>query len=162
MVSQACGSPWRPPSLPLIATRDFTRARSRHVKPTDRIPRGQGEELRLVGLDELGKNAARGGKLDIEQRRLLLRRGQQDELPVRPVGVEVKVIPELIPDLGRVSRQVDMKILERGFLARKMLERPVVAVDELRRGDLDEVPEHEALCDEAVHCLISINLDFAA
>jgi hypothetical protein len=49
------------------------------------------------------------------KRRLLLRRGQQDEAPVRPVGVEIEVIAELIPDLGRVARQVDVEIARAPF-----------------------------------------------
>ena len=92
-----------------------------------------------------------GGELDVQQRRILLRRGQQDELPVRPVGVEVEVVVKLIPDLGRIAGQVDVEIVELRCLPSKVLERAVVAFDKGGRGDLDQVPEHQTALDEAFH-----------
>jgi hypothetical protein len=119
--------------------------------PRHRIPRGQGKQLRLVGFDELGQDAARGGELDVQKRRILLRGGEKDELPVGAVGVEVEVIVQLIPDLGRIAGEVDVEIGEGGRLAGKVLERAVVAFDKGGGGDLDQVPEHEAVGDEAFH-----------
>ena len=119
--------------------------------PTDRIAGREGKKLCLIGLDELLEDAARGGEFHIQKRRGLLAGGQQDELPVRPAGVEIAGVVEFIADLGGIARQVDVEIGESGGLARQMLQRAVVPLDQGRGGDLDQVAEHEASGDEAVH-----------
>ena len=46
-----------------------------------------------------------------------------------------------------------MEVIELRRLPRQMLERPVVTFDKGGRGDLDQIPEHEAALDEAFHGL---------
>ena len=101
--------------------------------PTHRIPRGQGKQLRLIRLDELLQDATRGGEFHIEQRRGLLAGGQQDELPIGPVRVQVDRIIQLIPDFRRIAGNVDVEIGKGGGLARQ--QRPVfLGHDGVRAG----------------------------
>ena len=116
-----------------------------------RIPRCQRKQLRIIRLVELLEDPARGRELHVQQRRRLLRRGQQDELPVAAVRVQIQVIAQLIANLGAVARDIDVEIGLRGFLARQMLQRAVVALHQSGRGHLDEIAEHQALFDQAFH-----------
>ena len=60
------------------------------------VARGEREELRLVSLDELPQDAARGGELGVEERRLALVEVEEDELPVASGAVEVGLVAELV------------------------------------------------------------------
>jgi hypothetical protein len=55
---------------------------------------------------------------------------EQDELPVEARMVEVERIAQLVPDLGRIARDVDVEVLEPCLLPREVLERPSVALDQ--------------------------------
>ena len=64
---------------------------------------GQCKQRRLVFRDEPFENAQRCRKLSLQQRAAPLFCGQQDELPVDPVVVEVKRITQFVAHLGRVA-----------------------------------------------------------
>ena len=87
----------------------------------------------------------------LQQRRCLLRRGQQDELPVAAVFIEVEPVVQLVRDLGRIARDVDVKVGQFGLFPGQMPERTVIPFDQRGAVDRDEVAEHEAEADEAVH-----------
>ena len=80
----------------------------------------------------------------LQQRRGFLRRGQQDELPVAAVRVQVQVIAQLVADLRRIARDVDVEILKSGGFARQMRQRPAITIHQRGRGHLDEIAEHQA------------------
>mmetsp|Transcript_27433 Transcript_27433/g.50534 ORF Transcript_27433/g.50534 Transcript_27433/m.50534 type:complete len:205 (-) Transcript_27433:786-1400(-) len=103
-----------------------------HQLACDGIPRGQGKQLRLVFLNEMPQDIAAGGELDVQKRRGFLIRGQQDKLPVATPVVEVEMIVQLIADLRRIARDIDMKIGEIGGLARQMFERTIIALHQNR------------------------------
>ena len=77
--------------------------------------------------------------------------GKQDELLITALRVKIKIILKLMPDLRRVAGDVDVKVRELGAFPGEMLQRAVIAFDERGRGHLEEVAEHEAVADEAVH-----------
>ena len=78
-------------------------------------------------------------------------RRQQDELPVAAVFVEVEIVTQLIADLGREAGDVDVEIGELGLFAGEMLQCAIVPLDQRGAVDWDQVAEHEAEADEAVH-----------
>ena len=88
--------------------------------PRHRIARGQGEQLRLVRFDELGKDAPIGRKRHIQQGCGPLVGGQQNELTVAAIGIEIKIVVQLIADFRRIPRNINMKIFERSLLACQM------------------------------------------
>lgn len=66
------------------------------------------------------------------------------------------MIVELIANLGRVARDIDVEFGEFGLVIGEMLERTVIAFDQRRAFDVDEIAKHEAPLDEVDHWLLSL------
>lgn len=75
-------------------------------------------------------------------------RGEKNKLPVHPRMVEVERIVQLIANLGRETGDIDVEIGEFGLLLREMFERTVIALDQRRAFNMDEIAKHEAALDE--------------
>jgi len=112
----------------------------------------------LVVLDERLQNVMARGKLRIQQRTILLRSRQKDELPVHAIGVDILRVFQLIADLRCKTGNIDHEIIQLGAFPGQSLQGHVVPLHHGGRVDLEQIAVNQPVLEKAHHGVVGLQL----